>query len=112
MEFGNVESFEIVVRRFDFGAFDDGKADGEENVFDLLEDLADEMVRAEWAEDAGEREVNAFASEGGLVGAGVDGFAALFDLGFDVGAKLIEFLADDALELGAGGLEPVVGDLR
>jgi len=26
MKFGNVEGFEIVVRRFDFGTFDDGEA--------------------------------------------------------------------------------------
>jgi hypothetical protein len=41
-----------------------------------------------------------------------DGLAALFDFGFDVGAELIEFLADNALELLSGGLEPVVGYLR
>jgi len=32
MEFRNVERFEIVIRRFDFGAFDDGEADGNEDV--------------------------------------------------------------------------------
>ena len=41
MEFGNVERLEIVVRRFNFGAFDNGEADGNEDVFDFLEDLAD-----------------------------------------------------------------------
>src|SRR5580692_1310045 len=41
MEFGDVEGFEIVVGRFDFGAFHDGETDGDEDVFDLLEDLAD-----------------------------------------------------------------------
>ena len=67
MEFGNVERFEIVIRRFDFGAFDDGEADGDENVFDFLEDLANQVMRADGAGDAGEREVDAFASERGLV---------------------------------------------
>jgi hypothetical protein len=41
MEFGDVERFEIVVRRFDLRAFDYGEADGDEDVFDLLENLAD-----------------------------------------------------------------------
>src|SRR5690348_3073632 len=67
MKFGNVERFEIVVGRFNFGTFDNGETDGEEDVFDFLEDLADQMVRADGAADAGEREVNAIAGEGGLV---------------------------------------------
>ena len=86
MEFGNVEGFEIVVGRFDFRAFDDGEADGEEDVFDLLEDLADQMVRADGADDPGEREVDAFAGEGGFVRARFDRAAARFDFRFDVGA--------------------------
>ena len=63
MEFGNVEGFEIVIRGLDFRAFDDGKADGHENVFDLLEDLANQMARADGASDAGKRKIYAFASE-------------------------------------------------
>jgi len=47
MEFGNIQGLEIVVRRFDFGAFDDGEADGEEDVFNFLEDLADQVMRAD-----------------------------------------------------------------
>ena len=58
MEFWNVQGFEIVVGRFDFGAFDDGEADGEKNVFNLLEDLADQVMRADRADDAGEGEVD------------------------------------------------------
>src|SRR6266850_673147 len=54
---GNVEGFEIVIGCFDFGAFDDGEADGEENVFDFLEDLTDQVMRADGADDAGKREV-------------------------------------------------------
>src|SRR5882672_7840655 len=58
MEFWNVQGFEIVVGCFDFGAFDDGEADGEKNVFNLLEDLADQVMRADRADDAGEGEVD------------------------------------------------------
>ena len=94
MKFGNVESFEIVIRRFDFGAFDDGETDGDEDVFDLLEDLADEVVRADGALDAGERKVDVFEGEGGLVGAGFDGLAAGFDLGLDMSAEFVEAGAD------------------
>src|SRR6266850_1351334 len=54
MEFGNVERFEVVIGRLDFRAFDDGEADGEEDVLDFLEDLADQVTRADGAEDAGE----------------------------------------------------------
>jgi hypothetical protein len=54
MEFRDIESFKIVVRRFDFGAFDDGEADGDEYVFDFLEDLADEVMRTDRTMDAGE----------------------------------------------------------
>ena len=60
MKFGNVERFEIVIRRFDFRAFDDGEADGKENVFDFLEDLANQMMRADGPDDAGERKIDAF----------------------------------------------------
>ncbi len=41
MKFRNVKRLEIVIGRFDFRAFDDGEADGEENILDFLEDLAD-----------------------------------------------------------------------
>ncbi len=79
MELGDVERFEIVVRRFDLRAFDDGEADGEENIFDLLEDLANEMVRAKRTDDSGQREVDALASACAFFRAGFDDFAALFD---------------------------------
>src|ERR1700731_473884 len=80
MEFGNVQGFEIVIRRFNFGAFDDGEADGEENVFDFLKDLADQVMRADGAVNPGEREVDALSCEGGFFGPGLDGCAARFDL--------------------------------
>ena len=60
MELRDVQRFEIVVGRFDFGAFDDGEADRKENVLDFLENLADEVMRADGADDAGEREVDLF----------------------------------------------------
>src|SRR6266850_4589776 len=54
MEFRDIESFKIIVRRFDFGALDDGEADGNEDVFDFLEDLADQVMRADRTVDARE----------------------------------------------------------
>src|SRR6266478_5631460 len=80
MEFGNVEGFEIVVRRFDFGTFDDGEADREKNIFDFLEDLADQVMGADGANDAGKGEVDALAEECGFFRTGLDGRAARFDL--------------------------------
>src|SRR5579859_3207317 len=96
MEFGNVEGFEIVIRSFDFWAFDDGKADGEENVFDFLEDLANQMMRADGTCDAGEREIDVLTGQCRLVGARFDGEAALFDFGFHVCAEFVEAGADGA----------------
>ena len=58
MKFRNVQRFEVVVRRFDFRAFDDGEANGKENVFDFLENLANQMVRANGTDDAGERKID------------------------------------------------------
>src|SRR5437667_4806496 len=62
MKLRDIQRLEIVVRRFDFGAFDDLAADAEENVFDFLEDLADQVMGADGANDAGKREVDALAS--------------------------------------------------
>src|SRR5438309_7609277 len=112
MEFRNVESLEIVIGCFDFGAFDDGETDREENVFDLLEDLPNEVVRAERTDDSGKRKVDAFTGAGGFLRACLNALASLFDFGLDVGAKLIEFLADAALEFRSGGLDAVIGDLN
>src|ERR1700730_4286371 len=112
MEFRDVQGFEVVIGRFDFGALDDGEAYGEEDVFDLLKDLTNQMVRADGTNNSWKGEVNTLAGTGRLVGAGFDGFAALFDFRFDVGAKLIQLLADDALEFLSSRLEPVIGDLR
>src|SRR5260370_40082761 len=61
MKFGDIQGFEIIVRRFDFGALDNGEADGEEDVFDFLEDLAEHVMRADGANDAGEGGVDALA---------------------------------------------------
>src|SRR5882762_10686165 len=112
MEFGNVERLKVVIGRFYFSAFYYGEAYGEENVFDLLEDLADEVVRADRAYDAGQREIDTVAGAGRFFRAGFYAFAALFDFGLDVGAELIEFLADAPLEFLSGGLEPIISDLR
>src|SRR6266850_1943055 len=112
MEFRNVERFKIVVGRFDFGAFDDGEANGKENVLDFLEDLADQVTRADGADDAGEREVDAIASERGFFRAGLNCGTARLDLSFHMRAQLVELLADRAFQLGCSRLEPIVGDLR
>src|SRR6267378_1548066 len=111
MEFGNVERFEVVIGRFDFGAFNDGEADGEENVLDFLENLADQMMRADGADDAGEREVDAIASERGFFRARLDCGTARLDLSFRMRAQLVELLADRAFQLRWSRLEPIVGNL-
>src|SRR5438876_205389 len=51
-----------------------------EDIFDFLEDLADQVVGAGRANEAGEGEVNALASEGGFFRPRFDGRAAGFDL--------------------------------
>src|SRR5207249_10393580 len=60
MKFRDIQRLEIVVRRFDFRAFDDGKTDGEKDVFDFLKNLADQVMGADGANDAGEGEVETF----------------------------------------------------
>ena len=57
MKFRNVERLEVVVGRFDLRAFDDGKADGKENVLDLLKHLAYQVVCADGADYAGEQKI-------------------------------------------------------
>ncbi len=111
MEFGNVQRLEIVVRRFDFRAFDDGEANGEEDVFDFLEDLADEVMGADGADDAGERKIDSFACDRGFFGSGLDGRAARFDFRLHIRAQFIQRCTDGALQLGGSRLKPVVRDL-
>ena len=96
MEFGNVQRFEIVIRRFDFRAFRDGKADGDENVFDFLKDLANQVTRTDGTNNSGKRKIGAFTS--GRCGLRNEfcGDAELFDFGFDVRAQFIQGRADNA----------------
>ena len=113
MKLRNVERFEIVIRRFDFRAFDDGKSDGDENVFDFLEDLTDQMMRADGPRSrrvARDRRVRGLQQL--RFRAGFDRNAARFDLRFDVRAKFVERCADGAFEFRSRGLQPIVGDLR
>jgi hypothetical protein len=97
MKFGDVEGLEIVVRRFNFGAFDDGEADGDEDVFDLLEDLADEVVRADGALDTGEREIDVFVGEGCLVGFSFKSLSLLLEFSLYMRFEFIELFSDYAL---------------
>jgi len=55
--YSGCSGFEIVVRAFRFLAFDDGEADGNE-ILRFPEDLADQVMGADGANDAGEREVD------------------------------------------------------
>src|SRR5258707_7079583 len=112
MVLGDVERLKVVVGRFDFRAFYDGETDGKENVLDVLEVLTDEVVRADGAYDAGQREIDTLAGAGRFFRAGFNTFTALFDFGLDVGAQLIEFLADAPLEFLSGGFEPIISDFR
>ena len=111
MEFGNVQRLEVVIRRFDFGAFNNREANRKKDVLGFLEDLANEMARANRMDDAGEREVHALARERGLFRAGFDGSATGFNVQFNVSPQLIEFLANHALQFWSSRLEPVVSDL-
>ena len=110
MVLGNVERFEIVVRRFDFRAFDDREANREENVFDFLKNLANEVMRTDRADDTGKREVNAVFRARGCFGSGFDGSAARFDLRIDMSAQFVQGSADGAFEFGRRRLQPIVGN--
>src|SRR6266700_2903776 len=110
MEFGNVQSLEIVVGRFDFGAFDDREADGNEDVFDFLEDLANQVVRADGAMDAGEGKVDAFAGESGFLGTTLDSLALFFKFFIDIQPQLIELSSDVSFQRSRSSFKPVVSD--
>jgi hypothetical protein len=81
---GNIQRFEIVVRRFDFRAFDDGKADGKKDVFNFLHHRADQMVRANRTNHAREREVDAIFCRGSYLLGHLDFEAFFLQFGFNV----------------------------
>ena len=110
MMFRNVQRFEIVIRRFDFRAFDDGKADREENVFDFLENLANQVMRADGADDAGERKIDALFGCRRSCSASFDFGLPRFDLSIDVAAEFVQCCADRAFQFRCRGLQPIVGD--
>jgi hypothetical protein len=87
MEFGNVKGFEVVIRRFDFGAFNDGEADGEEDVLDFLRPVGSDDATDE-ACDTGER--GRRVRERVRIGRRqIRWRAARFNLRFDVSAKFV-----------------------
>jgi hypothetical protein len=53
MEFRNIQRLEVVIGGLDFRTFDNREAYGNEDVFDFLKDLADEMARANGPRSAG-----------------------------------------------------------
>ena len=110
MEFGDVQRFEIVIGRFDFGAFNDGETDGKENVFDFLKDLADQVMRTDGAEDAGEREVDAVAVRRNLFRTLFSSDPKCFEGFFDVALELVQRLTDNGFQSGRSGLKPIFRD--
>src|SRR5690242_1691620 len=52
MELRDVQRFEVVVRRFNLRAFHNGEANGEENVLEFLQDLANQVMRANGMDDS------------------------------------------------------------
>ncbi len=96
MVLGNVKCLEVVVRSFHLRPGDDCVAERKENALDLLERLAQRMLRAERARYAWQRKIVALACERRLVGGGFNlqtpGFERCLDMRFD----LVERLADRA----------------
>src|SRR5882724_11468782 len=110
MEFGDVQRFGIVIGRFDFGAFNDGETDGKENVFDFLKDLADQVMRTDGAEDAGEREVDAVAVRRNLFRTLFSSDPKCFEGFFDVALELVQRLTDNGFQSRRSGLKPIFRD--
>src|SRR5258708_17147113 len=69
-------------------------------------------MRANGPDDAGEREVDAIASERVFFRARLDCGTASFDLRFHMRAQFVELLADRAFQLRCSRFEPTVGNLR
>ena len=66
MMLGNIQRFEVVVGRFDFGSRDHAETDCGEDAQKFVVGLADQVTRANSALDAGEGELNFVASRSGL----------------------------------------------
>jgi hypothetical protein len=97
MELGDVQGLEIVVRRFNFRALDDGKADGKENIFDFLKNLTNQMVRANGTKHAGEGEVDALLGACGGFRACFDDGSSLLENNLDVLFEVIQRFSDCTL---------------
>ena len=110
MMFGNIERLEIVVRRFDLIAFHDGKAKRKEDALDFFECLADQVRRPDWPNHARQREVDAFAGEGGCFRSGGYRLPKLLEAFFDVRSQFIEMTPDDGPKSGRRRLQPLLGN--
>src|SRR5438105_9268408 len=110
VKLGDIQGFEIVIRRFDFGAFDDGKTDGEEDVFDFLEDLTDQVMGADGTNDAGKGEVDALASGRDFFRSFFSSDPKYFERLLDVALELVQRLTDNRFQTRRGRLEPILSD--
>ncbi len=99
MKFRNVERLEVVVRRFNFRAFDNRKADGNENVFNFLKNLADQVMRTDGADHAGERKIDAILSIGDCPSRSFKSGQSVFQNNFNMILKAVQRFADGPLEL-------------
>ena len=112
MKFRNVQRLEIVIRRFDFRAFDDGKANRKENVFDFLKNLANQMVRCRRGGSRREAKDRRGPWLPPRLQRRFDCGAPRFDLSIDVAAQFVQCGADRAFQVRRSGLQPVVRDQR
>src|SRR5713101_5938881 len=103
---GDVEGLELVVRRLDLRAGDDGVAQREKYALDLLEGLPKRMARPERAHHAGKRKVFAFAGQRPLIGRRFNRHAPRFQRPFDMRLQLIQRLANQRLQFRLCWLEP------
>ena len=110
MKLRNIERFEIVVRRFDFRTLHDGKSDGNENIFDLLKNLTNQMPGTDGTNDTRKRKVHALFCESRFFGARLNCDAARFNLRVHVSAKFVQARSNHALQFRRGGFQPIVRD--
>jgi hypothetical protein len=103
-----IQRFEVVVIRFDDGAFGDRVSQLFEDADDFISRLDDGMLGADGTADAGERDVDALGGERIDAAADVRGFDQLGDAHL----QFIDAHSGFALRIFGGALEPLVVDLR
>ncbi len=112
MMLGNIQRFEIVVGRFDLGAFDDAESDRQRKCAAALRRSGGSGGACRWRARC--REAKGRFSRGlrGLFRGSFDFCALFLNARFDMRLELVQLLTDGAFQFRRRRFQPIVGDLR